>query len=63
MERLGTIFDGEVPLNLNTVVIDAGSHAFLLVDNPCESWNNPEEKEQSAQLFEVLNKWLTDQGY
>jgi pimeloyl-ACP methyl ester carboxylesterase len=63
IERLEAIFDGEVPQNLSTVVIDAASHAFLLVDNPCESWNNPEELEQSAQLAEVLNSWLTEQGY
>jgi pimeloyl-ACP methyl ester carboxylesterase len=63
IERLETIFDGEVPLNLSTVIIDAASHRFLLVDNPCVSRINPEEKEQSAQLTEVLNAWLTEQGY
>ena len=63
IELLGAIFEGEVPQNLSTAVIDAASHAFRLVDNPCESWNNPEEQMQSPQLVEVLNDWLLELGY
>jgi len=63
IERMEDVFDGNVPANLNMVVIDGATHIFRLVDDPCESWENPEEQEQSEQLIEVLHSWLTEQGY
>jgi len=63
IERMEEIFDGNVPTNLNMVVIDGATHIFRLVDDPCESWENPEEQEQSGQLIEVLHTWLAEQGY
>lgn len=63
IDRLNEIFNNDVPEYLNTVVIDKASHAFLLVNDPCESRVNVEEKMQSEQLSDVLNNWLTEIGY
>jgi len=63
IERMEEIFAGNVPANLNTVVIDGATHVFRLVGDPCESWENPEEQEQSGQLIDVLHSWLEERGY
>lgn len=63
IDRMNEIFDSKVPEHLNVVVIDNASHAFRLVNDPCESWVNVEDQEQSAQLIVVLNDWLTKEGY
>jgi pimeloyl-ACP methyl ester carboxylesterase len=63
IERMEEIFDGNVPANLKLVVIDGATHAFRLVDDPCEYLEYPEEQEKSRQLSEVLHSWLADQGY
>ena len=60
IERLDEIFDGNVPANLSTVVIDNSTHGYKVVNNPCES---SIDKELSEELVEVLNNWLTEQGY
>lgn len=63
LDRMQEIFDNQVPDNFRVAVIDEASHAFLLVDDPCESYIDPELKEQSQQLTDVLRTWLEDQGY
>jgi len=63
IDRMNEIFDNNIPENFSVVVLDDATHAFRLVNDPCESWVNPEEQEQSEQLTEVLHSWLTEQGY
>lgn len=63
LDRLQEIFDNQVPGNLHPVVIDNVSHAFLLVNDPCESWIDPDQQEQSEQLADVLRAWLDELGY
>ena len=63
LERMNEIFENDVPDNLSSVVIAGATHAFRLVTDPCESWVNIEEQQQSQQLTEVLHDWLTEQGY
>lgn len=60
---MNEIFNNDVPEHLSTVVIDGASHAFRLVNDPCESWVNVEEQAHSEQLTEVLNTWLMELGY
>jgi pimeloyl-ACP methyl ester carboxylesterase len=62
-ERMKEIFENDVPEQLSEVVIEDASHAFRLVSDPCESWVNVEEQEQSEQLVDVLHTWLAEQGY
>jgi pimeloyl-ACP methyl ester carboxylesterase len=62
-DRMNEIFENNVPDNLSSVVIAGATHAFRLVEDPCESWVNPEQLEQSEQLVEALNTWLEEQGY
>lgn len=61
--RLNEIFDNDVPENFNMVILDRATHVFRLVNDPYESWENPEEQEQSEQLVEVLHAWLAELGY
>jgi pimeloyl-ACP methyl ester carboxylesterase len=63
IDRLNEIFDNQVPSNIQVAVIDGASHAFRLVDDPCDSWVQPENQAQSVQLAEVLHSWLTELGY
>jgi len=63
IDRMNEIFNNDVPEHLSSVIIDGASHAFRLVNDPCESWVNVEEQVQSEQLTEVLHSWLTEQGY
>ena len=63
IDRMNAIFDDNVLDNLSSVVIAGATHAFRLVNDPCESWVNTEQQEQSEQLVEVLNTWLAEQGY
>ena len=63
LDRLNELFDGNVPDNLTTVVIDDATHAFRLVSDPCESWVDVQSQPQSTELTMVLNNWLTEQGY
>ena len=63
LERMNEIFENDIPENFSEVVIEDASHSFRLVTDPCESWVNVEEQEQSEQLTEVLHEWLEEQGY
>jgi len=63
LERMNEIFENDVPENLSSVVIAGATHAFRLVNDPCESWVHAEQQEQSEQLVEVLHTWLAEQGY
>ncbi len=63
IDRLNEIFDNDVPENFNVVILDRATHVFRLVNDPCESWENVEDQEQSEQLVEVLHTWLAEQGY
>jgi len=63
LERMNEIFENDVPDNLSSVVIVGATHAFRLVTDPCESWVNIEQQEQSAEMIDILNDWLTEIGY
>ena len=63
IDRMNDIFNNDVPEHLKVVVIDNATHAFRLVNEPCESWASVEEQVQSEQLIEVLGAWLAEQGY
>jgi len=63
IDRMNEIFENEIPEQISVVVINDASHAFRLVDDPCDSWVNPEQQEQSEQLVDVLHAWLAEQGY
>jgi pimeloyl-ACP methyl ester carboxylesterase len=63
IERLTEIFDHDIPDNFSVAVVDDATHIFHLVNDPCDSFENSEGREQSEQLTEILNTWLTDQGY
>jgi pimeloyl-ACP methyl ester carboxylesterase len=63
IDRMNEIFNNDVSENISIKVIDGATHVFRLVNDPCESWENPDEQEQSEQLLDVLHSWLTDQGY
>jgi hypothetical protein len=52
------LFDGNPPDHLTTVVLEDATHAFRLVDDPCNSWVNVAEKPRSEELVVVLNDWL-----
>jgi hypothetical protein len=63
IDRMNEIFNNYVPENFEMLVMDDATHAFRLVNDPCESWVNVEEQEQSEQLVGVLHAWLAEQGY
>ena len=63
LDRLDELFDGSPPDHLSTVVIEGATHAFRLVDDPCESWVNVPELPRSEEPIVVLNDWLAAQGY
>lgn len=63
IDRMNEIFDNDVPEHFHVAVIDDASHSFRLVNDPCESWVNPGQQEQSEQLSQVLHTWLAEQGY
>lgn len=63
IDRMNEIFDNKVPQHFNVVLIEGATHAFRLVNDPCESWVNVEDQEKTAQLIAVLNDWLTKEGY
>lgn len=63
IERLTEFFDHDIPDNFSVAVVDDATHAFHLVNKPCESFESSEGREQSEQLTEILNTWLTEQGY
>jgi pimeloyl-ACP methyl ester carboxylesterase len=60
IERLEEIFNGNIPAHLSTVVIDNATHGFRIVNDPCEVLD---KQPISEELVEVLNNWLTEQGY
>ena len=63
LDRLDELFDGNPPSHFTTVVLENATHAFRLVDNPCESWVDVPDQPQSEELIAVLNDWLDTQGY
>lgn len=63
IDRMNEIFDNNIPENLSIETIDDATHIFRLVDNTCGSFENPEQFQLSKQLTEVIDTWLTDQGY
>jgi pimeloyl-ACP methyl ester carboxylesterase len=63
IDRLNEIFADQVPDNLSAPVIKGATHAFRLVDDPCDSWVEVEEQQQADELAEIMQSWLTDQGY
>ena len=60
LDRLDELFDGNPPDRLTTVVIDDATHAFRLVNDPCESWVDVPDQPRSEELVVVLNDWLED---
>jgi len=63
IERLEEIFDGNVPENLSMAVAEGATHVYRIVDDPCDSWNDPTQYEQSTEVIDILNDWLTGIGY
>jgi pimeloyl-ACP methyl ester carboxylesterase len=63
IDRMNEIFDNNTPENFSIETIDGATHIFRLVDDPCQSFENPKEFEMSEQLTEVISSWLTEQGY
>ena len=63
LDRLYSIFDNNPPENLTTVIIKGATHAFRLVNDPCDSWVNVADQSQSEELIIVLNDWLGEHGY
>jgi pimeloyl-ACP methyl ester carboxylesterase len=63
LDRLDELFDGRPPDHLTTAVIEGATHAFRLVNDPCESWVNVPEQPQSGETVAVLHNWLEAQGY
>ena len=63
LERMDEIFEDGLPENLTITVADGATHQYRLVNDPCDSWNNPTQFEQSTQVIDILNDWLTEIGY
>lgn len=63
IDRMNDIFSNQVPDHLSVVVIDDATHIFRLVDDPCGSFENPEEFELSKQPTDVIDTWLAKLGY
>jgi len=63
LERLDEIFDGNMPDNLNVVVAEDATHGYRLVNEPCDSWNEPTQYKQSTEVLTILDDWLTEIGY
>ncbi len=63
LDRMEEIFGGQIPSNFQLPVIAGASHAFRLVDDPCESWIDVDQQEQSRELSEVLSVWLDEIDY
>jgi len=63
LDRLDELYDGQLPDHLTTVVLEGATHAFRLVDDPCDSWGNVPAQPRSEELVVVLNDWLAAQGY
>ena len=63
LERLDEIFEDGLPENLTVTVAEGATHQYRLVDDPCDSWNNPTQFEQSTEVIDILNDWLTEIGY
>jgi pimeloyl-ACP methyl ester carboxylesterase len=63
LDRMDELFDGTVPQNLTTVVLEDATHVFRLVDSACDSWEDVPDQPRSEQLVAVLNGWLETQGY
>jgi pimeloyl-ACP methyl ester carboxylesterase len=62
-KRMNEIFGGNVPENLSMAVAKDATHIFRLVDEPCDSYNNPTQYELSTEVIDILNDWLEEQGY
>jgi len=63
LERLDEIFDGNIPDHLNVVVAEDATHSYRLVNEPCDSGNDPTQYEQSTEVIDIMNDWLTEIGY
>ena len=63
LDRLDDLFDGRPPEHLTTVVIEGATHAFRLVDDPCDSWVDVPEQPRSEEAVAVLHDWLAARGY
>jgi pimeloyl-ACP methyl ester carboxylesterase len=63
IERLHEIFGDDLPDTLSVAVAERATHSFRLVNTPCDSFNEPTQYKQSAEVIEVLNGWLAEQGY
>ena len=60
IERMNEIFDGNVPEHLSMVTITGGTHAYRVVNDPCERVT---DQPFADELDDVLNNWLTEIGY
>jgi pimeloyl-ACP methyl ester carboxylesterase len=63
IERMEEIFEGNVPEHLSVFVAEGAAHSFRLVDEPCDSWNEPTQYDLSTEVVVIINDWLTEQGF
>jgi pimeloyl-ACP methyl ester carboxylesterase len=63
IERMGKIFDGDVPDNLTVEVADNATHTYRLVEDTCDSFNDPVQYPMSTEVIDILNDWLAAIGY
>lgn len=63
LERMDEIFEDGLPENLTVTIAQGATHQYRLVNDLCDSWNNPTQFEQSSEVIDILNDWLTKIGY
>ena len=63
LARFNEIFNGNPPENLQTVTISGAYHTFHLMDKCLTSIDQILSAPLSDELVQVLQDWLTEQGY
>ena len=63
IERMNEIFDDNIPDNLTMAVTANTTHIFRVVNEPCDSWNEPGQYEISTEVVTILDDWLKKLGY
>jgi hypothetical protein len=63
LARFDEIFNGNPPDNLQTVTISGAYHTFHLMDKCPTSIDQILSAPLSDELVQVLQDWLTEQGY
>jgi pimeloyl-ACP methyl ester carboxylesterase len=63
LERMDEIFEGDIPDHLHVKVAEDATHVYRLVDNTCDSLNDPTQYEVSTEVIAILDDWLSELGY